>query len=877
MSLEQIVQILDNTLSSNDQVRRTAEATLEQAKQSNFGQLLQTLAVVLESENAPVTATSRQVAAAYIRNSLTGRSQQFKDAVEASWNGLDAKVRDSVKSHVLNSLMAKDPQVSKAAAQTLARIALLELPAGRWPDLIPNLCAACALTNPDQLREAALLTLGFICEDIDEAAITDKIPAILTVVIENMSPKVPSNSVRLRALEALSNMVFFLSPVFDDKQKRDYLMGILLQNCSHSDDEVKKTGFTVLTDIISGYYGYITDYMQVIAMNLTFPMIERCDDDDDDVVKQAIEVWITIADIETEKAINEEEAAADGTVIEDIDKSRRYIEGAMMPLLKSLFVALTKQDPDSEDDEWTVSHAAATCISYAAGCVREKIIPPILQLFQTNIMNPDWRVRNAATVAFGSVLEGPPTDALKPYLSDSKLLGLFLDHMKDADLVVRSSTAWTLGRMCELHVGIVVTDQQRFVALYQAFKAGLTDEPRMASMCCWCLMVLAEALDDFIKESSQSVPNPLAQYFSELVVLLFQVAEKAGCPTRQRKGAYQALGALVHCSTPECIPFVGKVTVMCLDRIEAMTAATSFPDKKDADELEALVSGLMTECVSKLEDKVAEIADRVCTAYLTLYTKAAGASAQEEAVLGLGTFSMAIGSKVERYAEPICKVLQECISKPNEVDVCKAAIGSLGDVCRSMEDKFGPTVPVFVPLLFKLLTTPEVDRSLFSHVMSTLGDIAQFATNQFKPYLAQVIGVVQQAMACKVDLNDEDDRDFLFELQESCFACIAGIQSGLTTIQQNMYILQFSLGITDCINIAYNNMDRPEGLSNAIVGAICDLVIAAGPKTREVIAPSKPWARFPEMITTILSNAHDVMTRETCKLAMERIQQNLQS
>jgi len=98
MSLEQIVQILDNTLSSNDQVRRTAEATLEQAKQSNFGQLLQTLAVVLESENAPVTATSRQVAAAYIRNSLTGRSQQFKDAVEASWNGLDAKVRDSQES-----------------------------------------------------------------------------------------------------------------------------------------------------------------------------------------------------------------------------------------------------------------------------------------------------------------------------------------------------------------------------------------------------------------------------------------------------------------------------------------------------------------------------------------------------------------------------------------------------------------------------------------------------------------------------------------------------------------------------------------------------------------------------------------------------------
>jgi len=564
-------------------------------------------------------------------------------------------------------------------------------------------------------------------------------------------------------------------------------------------------------------------------------------------------------------------------LLSKILNSRRYVEGALMPLLDALFIPLTKQDPESEDDEWNVSHAAATCISFAAGCVRDKIIPPILKLFEASVMNPEWRVRDAATIAFGSILEGPPTKDLQPYLSNPKLLKLFLDNMKDTNLVVRSSTAWTLGRMCELHVGIVVTDQSRFEAVYQAFKNGIADEPRMAAMCTWGIMVLAQALDDFIAESSQKVANPLSSHFAELVGILFDSGSKPGCTSRLRKGIYQALSALVHCSSPDCIPHVAKVTEKCLGLLASMTAAASFPDKKDADEFEALISGLMTECVQKLESNVAQIADSVCSAYLTLYTKAAGANAQEEAVLGLGTFAMALERKVEPYAEQICKVLVECVQKPGELDVCKAAVGALGDIARSLEDGFSRYVSVFVPILFGLLTSSEVDRSLFSPVVSTLGDIGQSATKVFKANLEKVICLVSQAMACKVNMNDEDDRDFLFDLQESCFTCIAGIQGGLSTIGANREILPYAGHITQCILTAYNNMDRPESLSRAIVGAICDLVIAAGPQVRQVIAPGKPWEAFPTIITTILQNAVDNMTKENCKFALEQIQSNMQS
>ena len=773
--------------------------------------------------------------------------------------------------------MSKDSSVCNVAAQTLSQLALLELPRGQWPDLIQNLCSACATTNPDQLRVSALTTLGYICEDIDEATIADKTSMILTAVVNNVARDVKSDVVRKAGMKALQEMVYFLSAVFQVKAQRDYLMQVVMENCVCPNEEVKTIALEVLSGIIGEQYPHMADYMQAV-FQLTVPLIKACNEDDEDVVKQAIDVWITIADIETEKMYNEEDAVNDGTAVSDIDKSRRYVEGALAPLVEALFVPLTKQDPDADEDEWDVSHAAATCLSYMAECVRDKILPVVLPVFTTHANNEQWRVRDAATVAFGSIMQGPSTDALRPYLSDASLLKLFMDHMHDANVVVRNSTAWTLGRVCQLHIGAVITDQARFDAVFGAFVQGLQDEARVATSCAWGLKCMTEAIEDLLGESGQQTPNPITPHFGNLVQALFASGEKPACPARQRKGTYQTLASLVHCSSPECVAQVSNVTVMCLDRLEAMLAATSIPDKKDADELESLISGLMTECVSKLAEQIAPIADRVCAAYLNLYQKGAGAAAQEEAVLGLGTFASALGNNsVMRFATSIVPVLDQCIKNPTELDVCKAAIGALGDLARATTDKvFSQFLGTVMLPLIAILKNPEIDRSLYSYVMSALGDIAQAVRDDFIAQIPQLITVAQQAMACKVNLDDPDQADFLYDLQESCFTFIAGVNSGLTSCNQAAAILPYAPGITQCINIAYNNHQRPESVSNAIVGAICDLVIAAGPRVKEVMIPGQPWAEFPTMVNTIMQNAENNATKTNCAFAMETIQRNMQ-
>ena len=55
----------------------------------------------------------------------------------------------------------------------------------------------------------------------------------------------------------------------------------------------------------------------------------------------------------------------------------------------------------------------------------------------------DWRLREAATFAFGSILDGPPPDKLAALVAVG--LPFLLNALKDPHTAVRHTTAWTIG------------------------------------------------------------------------------------------------------------------------------------------------------------------------------------------------------------------------------------------------------------------------------------------------------------------------------------------------------------------------------------------------------------------------------------------------
>ena len=99
----------------------------------------------------------------------------------------------------------------------------------------------------------------------------------------------------------------------------------------------------------------------------------------------------------------------------------------------------------------------------------------------------------------GSILEGPDTTQLKPLVEQA--MPMLIELLKDPSVAVRDTTAWTVGRVCEL-IPDAVINEQYLNPLLHALVEGLTAEPRVASNVCWVSpteMSLKEALNSCLK------------------------------------------------------------------------------------------------------------------------------------------------------------------------------------------------------------------------------------------------------------------------------------------------------------------------------------------------------------------------------------------
>lgn len=143
-------------------------------------------------------------------------------------------------------------------------------------------------------------------------------------------------------------------------------------------------------------------------------------------------------------------------------------------------------------------------------CCEDDVVPHVLPFIKEHIKNPDWRYRDASVMAFGSILEGPELNQLKPLVIQVRtpppqtyrpvseppsrppthtsflLQGMptLIDLMKDPSVVVRDTTAWTVGRICELFPEAAINEVY-LAPLLQCLIEGLGAEPRVASNVCW--------------------------------------------------------------------------------------------------------------------------------------------------------------------------------------------------------------------------------------------------------------------------------------------------------------------------------------------------------------------------------------------------------
>lgn len=255
------------------------------------------------------------------------------------------------------------------------------------------------------------------------------------------------------------------------------------------------------------------------------------------IALQAIEFWSTVAETEADLNWEMSDVGFDSPLSNGLSavltmlkaqefgevpeiECQNFARTALPEILPVILSLLLKQDEDADEDEWNVAMAAGTCLGLLATAVGDQIVQAVVPFIEANIRGQDWHQREAAVMAFGSILDGPTGESILPLVTQA--LPILIQMLGDQNTHVKDTTAWTLGRICEL-VSEAIQPDVHLHELVTALVASLSDAPRIVANSCWALMNLCERLDEARPDDMQS--SPLSRYYEGIVQALLKVTE----------------------------------------------------------------------------------------------------------------------------------------------------------------------------------------------------------------------------------------------------------------------------------------------------------------------------------------------------------------
>lgn len=847
MDSNQFTQVLLSCQSGDSSVREPAEKWLQEAEKQNPALFLQMLCLELANNDKP--PDSRKLAGLILKNSLTANEESRKMLLIQKWLSLEANLRNTIKQAVFTTLAASQREARSTAAQVLAAIAFIELPrANMWPDLIPALLLNMQHEN-DNLKQATLEALGFICEEIDPNILATQANNILTAVCKGIKDN--NNEIKLVGCVALYNALEFVKANFEKEGERNYIMGVLCDAAVGPHPKVRVASLECLVKIASLYYDKLAPYMQKL-FNISLEAIKK---DEDAIAQQAVEFWCTVCEEEIDLNYEAEEAAE--FKIEVTRQSQFFIRGALKFLVPILTESLTKQEDEPDEDTWNVAMAAGTCLSLVANCVADEVVPHVMPFVEQNINNENWKLREAATLAFGAILEGP-----KQYLPQliTQAIPLLLAHMKDSNTYVKDTTAWTLGRVCQLHPQAIGGGLPTVIAV---LAESLSETPRVASNVCWAIHNLAVAFEDEVDKNT----SPLSPFFTGLLEKLVRVTERDDLDENNlRASAYEAINVLVQNGAKDTLPTVAAVVPIFIDKLEKtfQLQILSQDDKEMQSELQSLLCGLLQILIQKLGDQVANWSDKMMQLFLDLFRIKTTGPVQEEALMAVGAIANAVD--FEKYMGHFRPFLLEALRKYEEYQVCAVAVGVVGDISRALTTKLTPFCDEIVAILLEDLQNSRLHRSVKPPILSCFGDIALAIGQEFIKYQPVVMHMLQQACGTTVDQSDYDLVDYLNQLREGIFEAYTGIIQGLRSDNAADHLLPYVPHIVGFCGFVYSDQNRSDAATRGAIGVLGDIAHALGGKAKQSL--QQP---FVKNLINESTKAEDPQTRDVAVWAKDVI------
>ncbi|GEQ68511.1 hypothetical protein JCM33374_g2179 [Metschnikowia sp. JCM 33374] len=726
-----IASLLETALMSPDATtRNTAERQLSELATHSFREYMTYLADILVSD---AKSQVRILAALGMKNQLTSKDSRKKQDQQVRWITLDHESKAAIKTNVTRVLLGNDRDMTTSISQT---------------------------EQPVNVKRSCLLAIGYICEsaDANDPQILAQSNGILIAIVQGVQSTEPSVQVRLTALNALIYSLQFIKINFQREGERNFIMQVVCEATQAEDPELQAAAFACLARIVQLYYQHMSLYMEKALYALS---INGMQSPNDNVACMAIEFWSTICEEEFEIAFQLHEYNERGEQASPDLISYNFSLLGCRDVLPVLLTLLTKQNEDPEDDDWSVAMAAGSCLQLFATTTGAYVVEPTLTFFAANIGSPEWRNREAAVMAFGSILEGPEVDQLKQAIQEA--VKPILALISDPTIQVKETVTWCLGKITEVAINALEFSND-LEPLLQALLLGLNDHPKVSVNCCWALMNLLEQL---CADSQSQDTSVMSKYYHTFVPALVQLSGKEDNEFNSRASAYEALSAFVSYSANDSMPIIQQIATEVLSRLEATISMQSqsfgSEGKASLEELQINLLSLLTTTIRRLSNEVQGAADNLMTLFIKLLVaQEPNALIEEDIFIAISAVSGAVGPDFLKYMDTFVPYLTKALRNVQS-PTCVIAVGFVADLAQSLGHAIAPFLDGLMAILGEDLNDKDV------------------------PYMDVVMRICSELANIAPEDSSYDSLEFTTSVKEAVLDCYVGIVSSLSTQPQQLF------------------------------------------------------------------------------------------
>jgi len=806
-----------------------AEQTVKEFEQRDFPKYMASLATEIATEGRPIPV--RQLAGLLVKNALVAKDETLQKERIQRWMALDGNMRESVKQPLLSAIRSPEPLVSRVAAQAAAEIAAIEIPYNQWPAILPSILENIqSPQSSDAIRISSLECLGYTCERVavlDGPEISEQTTdSMLNAVVDGIQASRP-DKVRLAATTALKNSLIFAHKNMEKKAERDAIMTNICEATRCQDYMVRAAAYECIVQIAVSYYDKLQDYMTTLY-ELTTDTIRK---DREEVAKAAIEFWSSLCEVEQDLLDEATDLAERGLPIQR--QCMRYVNAALVHLVPILLETLTKQEEDADEDTFNLHMAGYICLTCISQTVEDAVVAVIMPFVQQNIQNEDWRLRDAAMMAFISMLDGPKEETIGPSVSQS--VPVLLSLLNDPHVMVRDTAAHCISRICLLHIRFIPTDI--FPTLLQALIAKCGEgSPKVASQACSALYNLASAFSE--EASQQQESNALSRHMQILLETLLRVCDRADADEANlRVAAMEAISVLISNSANDVLPIMAQLLPAFIQRFEATFAMQDFDasDKLKKEQTQGLLCAVFQALYRKLDKSTVLPHTDTVMQQLLRVLQIKNANCHEECFSAISAIADVMESDFAKYMIALQPFLIQGLRNFQAYQVCMVAVGTVGDISRNIEAQIQPFCDEIMNALIESLKDSTIHRSVKPPVISCFGDIAMAIGPAYQPYLQFSMMLLMQASSTRAPEDDEDLIEYFNLLRESILEAYVGIVQGLRDGNLLNQFMQYVPSVLQFLEDLANDPNRDDFVLNKAIGLVGDLAQALGPQIRDQI------------------------------------------